>query len=255
MIPFSEESEGAIIYTIKRITLIFYFSMIPTFMYSQTFELYEKAVFGISIPTDWEEIPKEMLDGYSKNLLELAPDAPVPNFDYGFQAGDSETWFSYPYILISIKNTGRLSKKELLSLPDLSIDEYIDELGEAMENITSEVDMGQMYYDKASNIIWMHLEASVIGVGEIHGLNAMILTERGYIAAAAYSFKKDFTSYQALFRLIQKSILPIPSLRYESRITDSIPMSIRGINWAEVIAAAIIGGIIFLFQSLKKDDS
>jgi hypothetical protein len=241
------------------IAIVLIFTSLHSPLFSQSLVKHDKPEFAISVPIDWEEIPNEALVTYAKNISELAPDAPVQRYDYGFQAEGAEFWLAHPYILIQVNYTGRLTKKLLHSLPSTSIDDYVDELGENMKNVASDLSMGKMYYDKEANIVWMRVKATVLDVGEIEGLNAMILTEKGFINAAAYSMKEDFTGYETLFRSIQMSISPIQSLKYKPRFTDNFPSWFSRINWATVIgkvlAGAIIGGIIFLFQSLKKDES
>ena len=65
------------------------------------------------IPQDWEPVPKEILDQYSDALHKTAPGLEKQIYEYAFQKMPAETWFSYPYVMVQIKNKGRLPEAEL----------------------------------------------------------------------------------------------------------------------------------------------
>ena len=113
-----------------------------------------------------------------------------------------------------------------------------------------------MYYENESKIIWLRIESNVIDIGPISGLSGMTLTEKGIIQVNSYALKKDYPTYEPIFRALSLSVSPISALAYKPRWSDSLPPAISGINWNQVvekaIIGAIVGGIIALIAGLRR---
>ena len=62
----------------------------------------------LALPDGWVEIPQEVLALAGMELKRQAPNAPVPNYDYGFQKSRSGNVFEYPYVLVQINNGARV---------------------------------------------------------------------------------------------------------------------------------------------------
>ena len=76
--------------------------------------------FTICLPEEWEEVPKQQLEAFSAAMAAQIKDASmIQTFEYGFQRGSTTNGLHYPYILVQIKNTGRISESQLRSLPEL----------------------------------------------------------------------------------------------------------------------------------------
>lgn len=218
-------------------------------------QLYQKGIFSISLPDNWVEIPSNVMDAHEKELVRLVPNAPAKHYDYGFQLSSAHKWFEYPYILVRIKNTGRIPESQIEKLKRYQLQESLDKQKSNWSNVMSDIQTGKMYYDKTAKIIWLRLEANIIGIGHISGLSGIILTEKGFIQVNGYSLKSNYYAYEPVFRTVAMSVKPSSELIYKPKWSDSLPSAVSGIDWSKVagkaIAGAIIGGLISLFGVLR----
>lgn len=116
-------------------------------------QMYQKHSFSITLPDGWKEIPMDVIDAYLIEISRLAPNAPKQDYDCGFQLDNAQKWFGYPYILVSIKNTGRIPENELGEFARYSVLEDIDKYKKPYSSIISSLQAGKMYYDKQSEVI------------------------------------------------------------------------------------------------------
>lgn len=242
---------------LKRLESLFFFLIIMTISSIAYGEVkIEKNGYVISLPDEWIEIPSEVLEKYEKMVSVLAPNAKKQHYDCGFQLSGKENWLDYPYVIIQVKNTGRITESELAKIQDFSMQKTLDEEGKNFSAVMSNIQAGDMIYDKENKIIWMRVEADVKEIGPISGISGMILTEKGLIQVNAYSLKEDYATYEPVFRSIVKSVTPSPELAYKSKWFDSLPVSLTGINWGKVgskaVGGAIIAGIIALIIGIIR---
>lgn len=219
-------------------------------------QLYQKSVFSISLPDGWVEIPSDVMHAYEKKIKRLAPNASAPQYDYGFQLGSADKWFKYPYILVRIKNTGRIPESQIEKLEEYSVQESLDKLKGDLSPVISDIQVGKMYYDKTAKIIWLRVESNIYGVGYVSGLSGIIPTEEGFIQVSGYSLKSNYSYYEPLFINAAMSVTPSSELVYTPKWSDSLPPAVSGINWGKVvekaIAGAILGGLLTLFAGLRR---
>jgi hypothetical protein len=113
-----------------------------------------------------------------------------------------------------------------------------------------------MYYDKKAQIVWVRLESSIVNVGPITGLSAMVPTEKGFIQVSGYSLRNDFATHEATFRSVAVSVAPEPSLVYRPHWSDSLPSAVSGTDWGKLlergIEGAVVGGAVALIVGLKR---
>jgi hypothetical protein len=219
-------------------------------------ELYQKNGFSITLPEGWTEMPRNVIDSFEMELSKQAPNA-TQHYDYGFQLKKSENWFEYPYILVQIKNTGRIQENQLEQLENLSLQEEIREKGKKdLGSVMSDIQVGKMYYDKHAKIVWLRIGANVINVGLITGLSGMVPTETGFIQVSGYSLADDFPNYNSTFQSVAMSVTPEPELVYKPKWSDSLPPVVSEIDWGNVAGKALVGAIIFgiiaLIVGLRK---
>ena len=220
----------------------------------------QKNGFSISLPDGWVGIPSEAIDAYEKGIATLAPNAPAQHFDYGFQLGSSKNWLEYPYILVQMKNTGRIPESYLEKLEEYSVQESLDKYKKGLSSILSDMRAGKMVYDKQTKMIWMRIELNIANIGPISGISGVIPTEKGFIQVLGYSLRENYPTYESIFQSVALSISPDPGLVYKPRWSDSLPAVITGIDWgkatgkavAGAMAAAIIGGIMALIAVLRN---
>jgi hypothetical protein len=178
---------------------------------------YEKGSFSITLPVDWTEIPQNELREYEQRMHKLAPKAPIQTYTYGFQLAPSGNWFAFPYVLIKVNKKGAFSASDLSKLARYPTDSLLHALRDPLSTFTSVFDVGKMYYDKKSGIIWMKISATVNGVGPVTGLSGLVLTSQGYIQVNGSALTKDFQKYAPIFHSITTSISLSPNLAYHLR--------------------------------------
>ena len=216
----------------------------------------KKNGFSISLPDGWVEMPIDVIDAYEKEIGRLAPNAAAQHYDYGFQLGSSKNWFEYPYILVQIKNTGRIPESQLETLEGYNVQESLDKHKKELSSIMSDIQAGKMVYDKQTKMIWIRIESNVANIGPIAGISGMVPTEKGFIQAIGYCLRENYPTYEAIFQSVALSVSPEPGLAYKPKWSDSLPPAVTGIDWGKVagkaIAGAIIGGIIAMIAALRK---
>ena len=197
--------------------------------------------FSLRLPQGWREIPKLFLDAYSTAVPSMAPQVPKPVFfDYGFQLEKSDNWFQYPYILVKVVKTGRISDSQLKSMRKVQ-----GAMTDSAQLMASTVEFGQTVYDPSSHILWTQatFDGDSAGVGKVRGLAAMLLTEYGSIQVMGYAKASDFEHYAPLFEAIARGTILADSIKYRPSPTDSIPIVPR-IAWDRFIGKAIAGAVI-----------
>lgn len=221
----------------------------------------QKNGFSISIPDGWVEIPRYAIDEYEKGLAKLAPNVPASDYhyDYGFQLNSSKNWFEHPYILLQIKNFGRMSEKELESLQNYSLQgiKKIEDLKKDVSSRFNDLEFGKLVYDKQTKMLWLRTETNVADVGLVSGISGWIPTEKGAILVHGNSLKKDYPTYESVFQSVALSVIPEPGLAYKARWSDNLPPTVSGINWGKALGTGLgwflmLSIIIAIKQHFKR---
>ena len=219
-------------------------------------QLYQKDVFSITLPDGWVEIPRDVIDAYEKRIAsiapksskEIAPKSARQLYDYGFQLDSAQQWFEYPYILVSIRNTGRIQKSLLDKFEESSFQKGVDKAKKELRPAVSNIQIGKLYYDKVANIIWSRIESDLVQIGPVSGLFGMILTDKGYIQVNGYSLKEDFFTYEPVFRTSAVSVIPSSDLIYKPKWYDSLPPALISFDWSRIIVGVIIGATLAMLS-------
>ncbi len=188
-------------------------------------------LFSIALPKGWVRMPDDVLVSYAEAAAETASEEPAQVYDYGFQLSSSEEWFSYPCILVQVKNIGRFSTGDL------------ERFAESTEGSTSQLN------DDKSLIIEVH---------ERDGIDVLVgrqLTEYGYIELSGFAPADTFSEYEGVFREAFSNLKLDDRILYKPRITDNAPV-IGNINLGKVflvcLQAAVVGGVLWLIYGLLK---
>jgi hypothetical protein len=136
-------NKGVSMHKTKLVTYVLLIVMFAGVSTASASEL-KKNGFSISLPDEWVEIPRDVIDAYEKEIARLAPNAPAPHYDYGFQLGSSQNWFEYPYILVQINNTGRIPESQLEKFEAYNIQESLDKHKKGLSSIMSNIQAGKM---------------------------------------------------------------------------------------------------------------
>jgi len=85
------------------------------------------------------------------------PKAKKHTYSYGFQLRGSDHWFSYPYILVELKNIGRMKEPDIKKLGRLLSKEGLSLSAESFGDIISNVGHGASVYDEKRHILfWVY---------------------------------------------------------------------------------------------------
>lgn len=205
--------------------------------------------FSISLPEDWIEIPKPMLDTYVDNVDQQTTDVPTQYYDYGYQLMDS-TWLTYPYILVEVLPYGRLPSGELkrLAMSEEGVGEVSDEGFDAM---FSKVTNGTRTYDSEHQMLWTTLAIENAGGTPIKALVGVKLTEVGLIRLTGCATTATFDLYAGIFREAFSNLDVDEAIRYKPGLTDESPVMGR-INVYRIllwcVGAVVFGGAFWLIK-------
>jgi len=176
-------------------------------------ELKLKEGFSISIPSDWEEIPKAVLDEGERFKRERMPDVPFTPNAYGFVRKGSENWFDLPMITVKIDNNGRISERLLDSSKKVIFKDFENILNKFDEIVKVDREATKTFFDEKNLTIWIVLKGVVDGK-QIYSIGGMVLTEKGFIQVSCFCLQNEFKKYKSLFTSVVLSITPEPRLVY-----------------------------------------
>lgn len=169
----------------------------------------------------------------------------------GFQLDQSENWLEYPYILVQVRRSGRIPYSQLKSLRKVK-DAFSDEMKKTqdlMSSIVSSWEIGEPLYDSSSHILWTQIAMDVNEVGRVKALSAVLLTDFGAIQIIGTAKANDFNRFAPVFEAIAKNAILSDTIKYEPRLTDSLPVLSR-IDWGEVLIKAIVMGVLGVIVAL-----
>lgn len=201
--------------------------------------------FTVKMSEKWKKIPKKVLDAYSKALEQFAPDMQKQVYDYGFQLASNENWLIYPYILIQVKNTGKVLKRELRNLKrfQYNVELSTSNASKAFGKAISVLNSGGMIYDEANHIVFSIITMDVEKTGKVKGLISVILTNQGSINLYGYALESEFDKYSEFYINVAKNIQVNETLRYTA--SPAIP-------WGFILVGFIVVGVVLLMRHRAK---
>ncbi|HVO74849.1 MAG TPA: hypothetical protein VMT35_12550 [Ignavibacteriaceae bacterium] len=180
---------------------------------------YRKSEYEISLPEGWIEVSKETADFLiaEENFPSKTP--AYEKYDYLYELKSNDTLFTFPYILIQINNSERLTKRELKNY-------------------------GSKYfkYDAATNYLWKYGDST---------LEVIIPTEKGTINIFCYSSKEKFQNSKEEFKDIVNSIFINPKIKYSSNFILEIPILKEIIYSFNKLNLFFLAVIIFLLSARR----
>ena len=203
--------------------------------------------FTVNLPDDWVEIPKEILDEYSKMLEKTFPDVEKQICDYGFQKLPVEQWFTFPYIIIQINRSGKTFDESEFGKYKRGLQEGVKEAEDKLGKLFSEIKSGEPLYDPVDHILWMTLQTQAVNVGLFKILIAFRFTSEGFLKITCCAQDDDYEQYSLLFEQIVRKIELSESLKYESRTIEP-KMSKK--DWGDILIKGVPTAIIILVLGL-----
>jgi hypothetical protein len=199
---------------IKIIALCGYVWLLRGISFGTAIE-FSKDGFKLFIPNNWIEIPQKQVAIKAASLSSNYSNAPHESIDYAFQPKSNAYWFDYPYIIIQIKNTGRVTEKQLKELNRFSFDSTKGKIEKQLNDQLSKSQMTAFTYDVAHNIIWSELTADVQDVGKIYSLVGAVLTANGSISFYCSCKYTTMKRYYYVFQNIIYSVVISEQLKYK----------------------------------------
>jgi hypothetical protein len=187
----------------------------------RTLDYKAKDGFSITIPDDWDVIPEAQVAEVAENARKSAPNAPVPDFRYGFQA-KAEKWFQYPYVVVAPSTKGRTSEAALNKLGSVDVAKSSSQLKETLSKLASDIQVGKMVYDPQTHTVWGTTDSVYPGVGKVRCLTGAVETEQGAIWVYCYAPADVYDKYNQVFANIISSVQLRDDLVYKPRASEAL---------------------------------
>jgi len=219
---------------------------------------YDRDGFAMSVPAGWKEIPAAVLKDYMDRMAQLAPNAPKQEFQGGFQLTSARQWFTYPYVLIQMRNTGRVPEGQFTKAAGIqgATEKGLKKAESQLSSILSESELTEPRYDPQKHALFMNVSMNVAGVGKVKMTSATLLSEKGTISVYCYAPVDDFAPYTKPFETMLDSVQLSEELRYKPRPSDANAVlgfldhvgrgALRG-----AIIGALVGVVIFVMRRKK----
>lgn len=199
--------------------------------------------FTFTLPDDWISIPPDIIAQRAAEVAKTAPRAGTIDWKYGYQPSGNP-WFSYPYLLIKIRDSGRISESQWQKLPSLDMSKINAAAREAVpSSAISDISIGKMSYDPETKRVWSESNATLTGGSNIYGLMMRVPTQKGTIDFYFYSPADQYQTLRPLFLKTAASVTIGPDIAYKSDLESGVTSAIEG-NYTRY--AGYAGAIILM---------
>lgn len=199
--------------------------------------------FAMRLPPGWIQIPQAAIAEVKQELERQSPTVKLPHYNFAFQFGSPDEWFTYPYVVIQVKRTGRISEAQLSKLDKLSTDDASKSLQDKARSLMTEIEIGKMRYDPVSRIIWTNIGANVTEVGRVSGISAAVPTEYGLLQISGFAKEREFMAFLLVFHELIASVEVDERVKYQLRQAEK-PSFLSSVDWKSILGYAITGAVI-----------
>lgn len=207
--------------------------------------------FQITLPNNWIEIPKLILDSHVNSLNKFSDQN--KSVDYAYQMIPYDQYFQNPYIAIMIKRVGKVPESEFINMKKLDSDD-IKDFEAIYKGLGSDLAQSEVIYDQTNKTQWFSITSYIKGVGNVKSFNAMKLTEYGYIQFSGTASEKESLKYAKIYLKIVQSITLDEKDIYKSSLTDN-EKKIFGLEPKEFgsgLAFVVLIGMYFMYKRFYK---
>lgn len=172
--------------------------------------------FAISVPEGWIEIPKDKLDQKLAEVNSAAGGTYQLHGDHAFQRDPQAEWMSYPYVVVKVVKTGKMSESQFTNMDKLAT-EGAALAEERYGKLVDTMEFGKSYYDFSNHVLWgkMSFEPPIkTGLGPICAIGAMYLTEQGDVEVFGYCRKAELELCEKALEGILQSVKIAPKNQY-----------------------------------------
>lgn len=207
-----------------------------------------------SIPSNWNEIPADVLEFYSLRSAETSGGRSAEFYQYGYRPGDPEVDFSMPQILIQIRESGRLRYGDFLDLP--SADDLREENAWRIEERKGPMVEGIRFegavYDRNTHSLHVRNTLDLKLEGKTVVESVSFLTENGLFTIHCYASIPQFTEIAPVFADIVTSVKLDESLQYRPHLSDRWPPRPSEIAFATAAATVMVFLLVFFLQRGRR---
>lgn len=240
--------------SVKTIKLLWFILLIIMTTHGQligsdlTKEFKADVGFTLFLTQDWIEIPKDVLDSYSKSFA-VKTGSSEERWNYGYQLVSKKKWLQYPYALIRINESGRVPELELENLQKIDVDmqKSVQEVEQTSKGILTKLQLGGTYYDYRDHIIFSAVKVNVRGAGDVIVFTALKLTKKGFIQFAGYALEEDGDKFMDFFKNAAHQMKLSSELEYrdeKSKVVDNDRQQIWKVLIFVIIITLSIGAMI-----------
>jgi hypothetical protein len=216
------------------------------------------AVYGghvtLEVPTDWEEIPPDLLESHSLKMAEATGGRLTEIYQYGFRARDPDIEFVFPECLIQIRESGRLNYRRFLELPSVEEMRLAGEknLAERRGFTTPDLELSEAFFDgetfslHVSNVLDLRYEK------ETTVTSVAFLTEHGLMTIHFYAPSEQVGTMAPVYQHIVNSVHFDTELRYRPRLRDYLPRKLPLILLAFAAVIALVGAMLSVYQRKRR---
>lgn len=205
---------------------------------------------SLEVPADWSEIPPELLEFYSIRSAEASGGVVAETYQHGYRKGNPEADFAPPQILIQIRESGRISYRELLRLPSVeAVRSAAEELDARSGPFLRDLAVGEASFDPNSFSLRLTNTLDLSYEGRVIVKSASFLTERGTFTVHCYALLHQQLRMSPIFDRVLSSVRFDDALRYRPRFSDRLP------HWSALLSytiAAALAVAALLFHLIRR---
>jgi len=209
--------------------------------------------YSVVLPDGWEQIPIEVINAQTRAITTMATSPLGQHYEDGFQQSAQGKWFHCPFVLVQVKETGRVPEAQFTRMKSLSanVKKDMDIASEKLAKIVSGMSLGDTYYDPSNKCLWVRMSMNVGSVGEVRAVTCSFLTEKGWVSFFCYENAAEFDRQLATFLELLRSVQFTEALRYKPHYGDHFGFDFSRLG-RSVVVGGLSGGLIWLAIRLMK---
>lgn len=208
----------------------------------------------LEIPTDWEEIPSELLESHSLRMAESTGGLLTEVYQHGFRTTDPEVDFVLPECLIQIRESGRLSYRQFLELPSIDQMHSVGEEAVADGSWTAVrgLELSGAVFDRGTFSLHVRNTLDLSYESEATVESIAFLTELGLFTLHFYVRTSQIDEMASVYAHISQSVRFDDNLRYRPRLSDRLPSRFPLILLAAAVSIALGAIAVHLSQRRRR---
>jgi hypothetical protein len=231
----------------------FQFASISGLVFAGTVIHQPQLGYSLTMPDGWEQIPTKAIEEQMQAAAAATGTQMSQRYDDGFQRANGGDYFQHPYIMVQVKENGRMPEQQLTKMKSVraGLQTGLDSASKKLAPVISNMTLGESYYDADNECVLIRMSMNLEIIGEVKALTCCFLTERGMLLFHCYSKAAEFDTQLLVFQDLLKSVKISDDLKYKPRLGDSIGLDFGRIGRSTLIGG-VIGGLFGVVFWLKK---